>query len=171
MGWGVGKNLENLKCCWCRGRQQCNLSALLQEKYCDCTQYCVYTPHMQCSVARHITNKQQQYTELLIHLHYQSTCSQTHRLSCGFKVGWNMSPGMLISDHVMKGDSPEWCYPKWHPSFSPSGGKVYCQPAFVVSLKRFAAVSIKRHRSNEMPPTEIPTEEGEEEEKGGWYKH
>lgn len=78
-----------------------------------------------------------------------------------------MSPGILISDHVMKGDSPEWCYPKWHPSFSPSGGKVYCQLAFVVSLKRFAAVSIKRHRSNEMPPTEIPTEEGEEEEKGG----
>lgn len=26
-------------------------------------------------------------------------------------------------------------------------------------------VSIKRHRSKETPPTEIPTEEGEEEEK------
>lgn len=49
-------------------------------------------------------------------------------------------------------------------SLSPSGEKVYCQLAFVVGLKRFAAVSIKRHRSKETPPTEIPTEEGEKEE-------
>lgn len=48
-------------------------------------------------------------------------------------------------------------------SLSPSGEKVYCQLAFVVGLKRFAAVSIKRHRSKETPPTEIPTEEGEKE--------
>ena len=63
-----------------------------------------------------------------------------------------------------EGDSPEWSYPKQRSSLSPSGGKVYCQLAFVVGLKRFAAVSIKRHRSKETPPTEIPTEEGEEEE-------
>lgn len=63
-----------------------------------------------------------------------------------------------------EGDSPEWSYPKQRSSLSPSGGKVYCQLAFVVGLKRFAAVSIKRHRSKETPPTEIPTDEREEEE-------
>lgn len=56
-------------------------------------------------------------------------------------------------------------------SFCFGGGgekKKSLSPAcFVVSLKRFAAVSIKRHRSKETPPTEIPTEEEEEEEEEG----
>lgn len=69
-----------------------------------------------------------------------------------------------ISPVSGEGDSPEWSYPKQRSSLSPSGGKVYCQLAFVVGLKRFAAVSIKRHRSKETPLTEIPTEEGEEEQ-------
>lgn len=41
--------------------------------------------------------------------------------------------------------------------------KSFSPACFVVSLKGFAAVSIKRRRSKETPPTEIPTEEGEEE--------
>lgn len=44
------------------------------------------------------------------------------------------------------------------------GEKVYCQFSFVVSLKRFAAVSIKKHRSKKTPPTEIPTNECQEKE-------
>lgn len=52
-------------------------------------------------------------------------------------------------------------------SFCFRGEKSLSPACFVVSLKRFAAVSIKRHRSKETPPTEIPTEEGEEEEASG----
>lgn len=63
-------------------------------------------------------------------------------------------------------NSPKWSYPKQRSSLPASVGKKKksLSPAcFVVSLKRFAAVSIKQHRSKETPPTEIPTEEGEKE--------
>lgn len=46
------------------------------------------------------------------------------------------------------------------------GEKVYRRLCFVVGLKRSAAVSIKRQRSEETPPTEIPTEAGEEGGRG-----
>lgn len=83
----------------------------------------------------------------------------------GGQWGQSTEPWLSQISPCREGDSPEWSYPKQRSSLSPSGGKVYCQLAFVVGLKRFAVVSIKRHRSKETPPTEIPTEEGEEEEK------
>ncbi|KAF3695913.1 putative protein KIAA0825 [Channa argus] len=48
-----------------------------------------------------------------------------------------------------------------HPHFL-SRGKSLLPACFVVGLKGFAAVSNKRHRSKETPPTEIPTVEGDE---------
>ena len=85
---------------------------------------------------------------------------------CGGQSGQRREQWRLQISPCRGGDSLEWSDAKQHSSFSPSGGKVYCQLAFVVGLKRFAAVSIKRHRSKETPQTEIPTEEGGEEWEG-----
>ncbi len=137
---------------------------------------------MQCAVlhaASHIINMQQEYikhTDLFICMNQKrnhSTCSLTKALwplqvcVCvrvfGGQSGQRRGSGGLRSARAGKEIPQSGAIPNSTP-LSPSGGKVYCQLAFVVGLKRFAAVSIKRHRSKETPPTEIPTEEGEQEE-------
>lgn len=147
--------------------------------------------HMRCAVqnaAKHIKNMQQQYSQLLIHLHAisQHVAKHTRCLAVAgscmcvracLLVCLGASRGIIGAVASSDQSVSTRRFPRVelsHSSLSPSGGKVYCQLAFVVGLKRFAAVSIKRHRSKEMPPTEIPTEEGEEEENErgvNWYKH
>lgn len=111
---------------------------------------------------------------LLINSHHQSACGQTCALTllqvCARvrvfvgQVEKGAAPASV--QPVLKGDFPEWLHPKQPSARSASGGESLSPACFVVSLKRSAAVSIKRHRSEETPPTEIPTEEAEEEGSG-----